>query len=246
MGGVEGGAAGTACGAGSYTHRVAMPKATEENRPEKIGLALRGLREILLGRPRARESVEAAGSASLAVFGPVPKTAAGKRGRDLGTFLREVLLFEELGDADLERLAQIAHERNYRDGEYIYEQGRPGVALFVVRSGLVEIIRRKANGEDLVLAVLEPPASFEELAAMGCDVVRWSSARARGPVSVVALGRPDLDLLSRTQPVLANKLLRKLAEITARRLQLLVETQFLAQRDQDSTDGIEKQPPERV
>jgi hypothetical protein len=64
-------------------------------------------------------------------------------------------------------------------------------------------------------------------------------------VSVVALGRPDLDVLSRTMPLLANKLLRKLAEITARRLQLLVEAQFLAQHDQEPNDGAEKQPPQR-
>ena len=222
-----------------------MPKTPVEVRPAKIGLALRGLRELLLPRPGDKESVDAAGSASLAVFGPVPQTVAGKRGRDLAAFLKQAPLFEELGDADLKRIAQIAHERSYRDGEYIYEQGRPGAALFVLRSGLVEIMRRKANGEELPLAVLEPPASFEELAAMGCDVVRWSSARARGPVSVVALGRQDLDVLSRTVPVLANKLLRKLAEITARRLQLLVEAQFLDQREQSPNDGAETQPSQR-
>jgi CRP/FNR family transcriptional regulator, cyclic AMP receptor protein len=222
-----------------------MPKTPNEGRPATIGLALRGLREILLPRAGDKERADATASASLAVFGPVPQPAAGKRGRDLVTFLKQVTLFEELGDADLKRIAQIAHVRSYGDGEYIYEQGRPGVALFVVRSGLVEIIRRRANGEELPLAVLEPPASFEELAAMGCEIVRWSSARARGPVSVVALGRPDLDVLSRTQPLLANKLLRKLAEITARRLQLLVEAQFLAQHDQEPTDGVEKQPPQR-
>jgi hypothetical protein len=221
-----------------------MPKTSDDPRPGKIGLALRGLRETLF-KPGDKDLVDAAGSASLAVFGPVPQTAAGKRGRDLAAFLKQAPLFEELGDADLKRLAQIAHERSYRDGEYIYEQGRPGVALFVVRSGLVEIMRRRANGEELLLAVLEPPASFEELAAMGCAVVRWSSARARGPVSVVALGRQDLDALSRTMPVLANKLLRKLAEITATRLQLLVEAQFLAQHDEDPNDGGEKQPPQR-
>lgn len=80
---------------------------------------------------------------------------------------------------------------------------------------------------------------------MGCDVVRWSSARARGPVTIVALGRQDLNVLSRTMPVLANKLLRKLAEITARRLQLLVEAQFLAQHEPDPNDAAEKQPSER-
>ena len=222
-----------------------MPKTAGESRPTKIGLALRGLREILLPRAGEKELMDSAGSTSLAVFGSAPQTATGTKGRDLVTFLKQVPLFEELGDAELRRLAQIAHVRSYGDGEYIYEQGKPGVALFVVRSGLVEIIRRRANGEDLPLAVLEPPATFEELAAMGCEVVRWSSARARGPVTMVALGRPDLDVLSRTQPLLANKLLRKLAEITASRLQLLVEAQFLAQHDEEPNDGAEKQPPQR-
>jgi CRP-like cAMP-binding protein len=219
-----------------------MPKAPADGRPAKLGPALRGLRELLLHRPGNKASVDAAGEASLAVFGPAPETVAGKRGRDLVTFLKQVVLFEELGEAELKRLAQIAHERSYRDGEYVYEQGRPGVALFVVRSGIVEITRRKANGDELPLATLEPPASFEELAAMGCDVVRWTSARARGPVTIVALGRADLDALSRTTPVLANKLLRKLAEVTARRLQLLVEAQLSDQGEQDSTDGAENQP----
>jgi CRP-like cAMP-binding protein len=217
-----------------------MPKTPAEDRPAKIPLALRGLRQILLPRSGDGESADARQSASLAVFGSVPQAASGKRGHDLVTFLKQVALFEDLGDAELKRLAQIAHERTYGDGEYIYEQGRPGVALFIVRHGLVEIVRREPNGEEIPLAVLEHPASFEELAAMGAEVVRWNSARARGPVSVVALGRPDLDLLSRTLPILANKLLRKLAEITARRFQLLVDAQFLDQREQESKDGAKK------
>lgn len=193
----------------------------------KERLGLRGLREILLPRPKNEGSLDV-------VFGPVPEPAASKRGRDLPDFLRQVTLFEELGPADLKRLAQIAHERTYRDGETIYEQGKPGLALFLLRSGIVEISRRKRDGNDLPVAMLEPPASFEELAAMGCDVVRWSSARAHGPVILVALGRPDLDVLSRTAPAIANKILRKLSEITARRLQLVVESQYLDSQGADA------------
>ena len=74
--------------------------------------------------------------------------------------------------------------------------------------------------------LLEPPASFEELAAMGADVVRWISARARGPVSLVAFGRSDMDALSRNFPVLANKILAKLAQIIAMRTQMLLETGY--------------------
>ena len=52
----------------------------------------------------------------------------------------------------------------------------------IVRDGVVEIMRRKRNGEEVSLVLVEPPASFEELAATGAVVVHWISARARGPV----------------------------------------------------------------
>jgi hypothetical protein len=66
---------------------------------------------------------------------------------------------------------------------------------------------------------------------MGAHVVRWNSARARGPVCLVAFGSSDLDALGRSLPLLANKILRKLAQITATRLQMLVEAQFFSEEE---------------
>jgi hypothetical protein len=76
------------------------------------------------------------------------------------------------------------------------------------------------------LVTLEPPATLEELAVVGTDVVHWTSARARGPVSLVAIGRPDLDALGRNFPLLANKILKKLAHIMAMRLQMVLEAEY--------------------
>jgi len=45
----------------------------------------------------------------------------------------------------------------------------------------------------------------------------------------VAFGSSDLDALGRSLPQLANKILRKLAQITATRLQMLVEAQFFSE-----------------
>jgi len=195
----------------------------------KNGFSLRGLRKVLLPRPADADSLDALAGPAVAAFGPLPATAAGKRGRDLVDFLRQTTLFEDFSHADLMRLARSAHERNYRDGESIYEQGTPGAALFLVRRGVVEIALRKRNGEEVPILTLEPPASFSEQAVMGAHVVRWNSARARGPVCLVAFGSSDLDALGRNLPQLANKILRKLAQITATRLQMLVEAQFFSE-----------------
>jgi len=186
---------------------------------------LAGFKKIFLPRPKDPDLLDTSGPAQV-LFGPPPETAAGKRGRDLVDFFKQVSLFKDLPQGDLRRLARIVHERSYRDGEYIYEEGKPGAAMYLVRGGVVEVVRRKRNGEELPLAMLEPPASFEELAAMGAEGVRWSSARARGPVSLVAIGSSDLDALGRTFPPLANKILKKLAQIMAMRVHTLLEAEY--------------------
>lgn len=195
----------------------------------KNGFSLRGLKKVLLPRLEDTDSLDAEGVSALAAFGPVPGITAGKRGGDLVDFLGQVTLFEEFSRAELTRLARSAHERSYGDGESIYQQGTPGAALFLVRKGVVEILRRKRNGEEVSVLLLEPPASFAEQAALGADVVRWTSARAHGPVSLVAIGSSDLDALGRTFPLLANKILQKLAQIMAIRLQLLLEAEYFSE-----------------
>jgi len=163
------------------------------------------------------------GAPTRALFGILPRSSAKGSGQDLVDFLKRVHLFEDLGVGDLRRLARLVHERSYRDGEYILEQGNPCVAMFVIRTGAVEILRRSHNGEEVELATLEPAASLAEDVLMADQAVHWFSARARGPVSMIALGRSDLEALSHNFPLLANKVLAKLAEITALRLQMVVE-----------------------
>jgi len=159
---------------------------------------------------------------------------------DLAAFLGEVSLFADFSHWELGRLARNAHERTYRDGEYIYEEGRPGAALFLVRSGIVEITRRDPKGEEVPILALERPASFSEQAAIGTDFARWTSAVARGPVSLVALGKPDLDSLGRRFPLLANKVLSRLAQILVLRLEVLLETQLPPGGAQTSNDDAAK------
>jgi CRP-like cAMP-binding protein len=185
-----------------------------------------GIKKILLTWHKHADLLDTPDPAR-ALYGPPPKTAAGERGRGLVDFFKQVSLFEDLTQGDRRRLARILHERTYRDGEYIYEEGTPGTAMYIVRDGVVEIVmRRKRNGEEVPLVLLEPPASLEEWAALGAEVVRLTSARARGPVSLVAIGHSDLDGLGRDFPLLANKILKRLAQLIALRLRMVLEAEY--------------------
>ena len=193
--------------------------------------ALASAKKLLRPGQRKVDQLKRSAIAAHALFDPAPKSAHQATG-DLIGFLRQADLFQELTHGDLTHLARIVHQRSYHDGEYISEEGKPGAALFVLRSGLVEITRRARGGTELLLATLKPPASFDELAAVG-EVVRWNSARARGPVTLLALGRSDLEALGANFPALANKILKKLTQITGARLQMLVESQYFGVQDQE-------------
>ena len=200
---------------------------------EKFHIA--GIKKILLTWHKHADLLDTSDQAR-ALFGPPPKTVAGERGRDLVDFFKQVALFEDLSQGDLRRLARILHERTYRDGEYIFEEGKPGTAMYIVRGGVVEIVRRKPNGEEVPLVTLEPPAVLEEMAVVGAEVVHWTSGRARGPVSLVAIGRPDLDALGRNFPLLANKILKKLAHIIAMRFQMVLEAEYFNEERSPNSD----------
>jgi CRP-like cAMP-binding protein len=198
-------------------------------------LTFPGLKELM---PPLRSG--AGSAAPTAVIGVaralfrLPDAAVTERRRSLVDFLAQVSLFEDLARRDLAQVARIVHERDYGDGEYICEQGRPGVALFIVRRGVVEVVRRGAGTREAPIALLEPPASFEESAAIGTGVTRWFSVRARGPVSLLALGRSDVDVLIANFPVLATKVLIRLAGIMAMRLEILTEAHALGGSEDDS------------
>jgi CRP-like cAMP-binding protein len=188
---------------------------------------LPGITKLLLPQSADTDLLDTSAAPARALFGPPTETAVAEKRSSLVDFLKQVTLFEDLSRWDLRRLARIVHERDYHDGEYIFQEGKPGAALFVLRRGMVEVVRRGSSGTEVPLAILEPPASFEESAAMGTESARWFSARARGPVSLLALGKSDLDALIANFPLLANKVLMRLAGTMAIRLQMLLDAQYL-------------------
>ena len=193
-----------------------------------------GLKRLFLPRRPHRGGADVTALGARALF-RAPESARASEAESLVEFLGRASLFEDLAPRDLARIARIVHERDYGDGEYVCEEGRPAAALFVVRRGVVEVVKRGADGQDVPLALLERPASFEESAALGTGVIRWFSVRARGPVSLLALSKSDLDTLVLNFPPLANKVLTRLAGIMAARLQMLIDADL--QSDGDGRDG---------
>jgi NTE family protein len=118
--------------------------------------------------------------------------------------LAGVPLFAGLASDLLKQLAAAAETEYVRAGELLFAQGDAGDALYVVRSGRVEVLV-----DDEVVRVHGRGEAFGELALLSGGV-RTASVRARRDSELLAVNRAEFDHLLATQPAFSHALIREL------------------------------------
>jgi CRP/FNR family transcriptional regulator, cyclic AMP receptor protein len=101
--------------------------------------------------------------------------------------LREVALFQGLGQDDLAEILQISEAVRVDDGEYVFEEGERGDHFYVIVHGSVEL--RKATGSGYKrLAVLRAGQAFGEMALLN-QTPRSASAIALEDTYLLSVSR---------------------------------------------------------
>lgn len=161
-------------------------------------------------------------------WGNIRRSNRDAQDADKVKFLKKIPFFENLKKHQLEEVAQAIYEREYREGEYIFEAGQPGAALFIIQHGEVSVeITSEIDPHDAdnggsaakptQLAILAKHAFLGELALLD-ESPRSASARALVPTKVLALFRKDLDQLAITNPDITTNIYKSLAVIIGNRL----------------------------
>lgn len=128
--------------------------------------------------------------------------------------LRRIPLFESLHRRELLAVEKILYRRQYAAGEVIFRQEDPGVGMYIVEKGSVDIIYEPTGR---VLSELKDGEFFGEVALLN-ETPRSATAQARTATTLLCVFQPDmLDLVGRN-PRLGVKLLLALAQIAGRRL----------------------------
>ncbi len=119
-------------------------------------------------------------------------------------FLRGLPLFEEMKPEAFLFLFDHLIERRYKRDEMVFKEGNPGICLFIVQHGRVEIFcedeDEQGNTSKTVLTVMGEGAIFGELSLISMPY-RTTSARALDHGTVLlALSTYDLDTLCELHP----------------------------------------------
>lgn len=120
-------------------------------------------------------------------------------------FLRRLILFADLPEADLQALYQRAEPMNLPAGEWLMREGEIGDALYVVLEGGIEITKRSGE-QEVVLAVRGPGEVIGELALLE-QTPRSASGRAVQDTRLLRIGKVAFKQMLAASPSAALALL---------------------------------------
>ncbi len=145
-----------------------------------------------------------------------------KEDNSLEALLSKVPIFSQLTNRELRNVSSIVHRREYSANERIFSQGDPGLGMYVIEKGKIEI--SYSESEDVVkeLAVLGAGDFFGELSLLD-ESPRSASAIAKEHSRIIGFFRPDLINLLDRSPKAGTKILFKLGEVIGTRLRITNE-----------------------
>ena len=125
--------------------------------------------------------------------------------------IRKVPLFASLRGTETQFLAEILRGVEIPAGALLFREGEPGASFDILVDGQVEVIKALGTPDERLLAVRGPGDFFGEMSLLDPDGLRTASVRARTPVCLLEMARPDFDALLQHRPALAYEIMRVLS-----------------------------------
>lgn len=146
--------------------------------------------------------------------------------------MREVDIFADLDEREMDALAAAAPMKTYPAGALIYTPHQPLEALFILKRGRIRIFRVSSDGRALTTAVINPGTIFGEMVIVG-QQMHDSFAEALDEVVVCVMSKADVQRLLLGD----RRIAARIAETLGRRL---------AELEHRLSDAVFKSVPERL
>ena len=119
--------------------------------------------------------------------------------------LKRVPLFANLGEEELNRIAENLRTERVPTGEAIIRQGDPGDKFYIIDKGNVTVWQKSQDDTDEKQVQRLGPGQFFGEIALVTSAPRNATVKAATPVDLLTLGRSDFDNLIRQHITLAEQ-----------------------------------------
>jgi len=123
--------------------------------------------------------------------------------------VRTVPLFGALPERDWAVVADLLTERSYGRDEYVFFEGDPPEALYIIWRGRVKLLRHSREGRDVVLDVIGPSRMLGEMAVFEGAPYDFT-AQAMENTVLIGIARQDFLALLRRFPRLSLAVISEL------------------------------------
>lgn len=130
--------------------------------------------------------------------------------------MRHIEIFRELKPRELKLVRSECYIRNHTEGEHIFRDGEPGVGIYIILEGQVQIYR-ETKGTRRIYQILSRGDSFGELGLLE-DNNRPASALAVGKTQLLGFFRPGLETFIKRKPQIASRIMFNLAKSLGKKL----------------------------
>jgi len=103
-------------------------------------------------------------------------------------FLAESSFFKELSRDSIKSLAAICSVRDLKKREFLFREGEPGRAIYLLHRGAVQLHKAAPDGNEVVIKIVRPSEVFAEVVLF---------ERENYPVTAVALAPSELIVFPR-------------------------------------------------
>jgi CRP/FNR family cyclic AMP-dependent transcriptional regulator len=142
---------------------------------------------------------------------------------ELMGFLKKSDLFHNLSEEEFQLLIPLIRTESFDKDLLIVKEEEKGEALFLIKTGIVEILKKDKEHQIFYrLALLQPGDSFGEMAILGTKT-RMASAKALEKTEVVILDLKDFERLAEKSPAF-SKISMNIAKKGSKQLEIANET----------------------
>lgn len=111
-----------------------------------------------------------------------------------GVMLRQLAVFQDLTDKELDLLAMVMRKQDYAEGDAIISEGEPGHTCYFIVRGEVEIRKRMRDGRQRTITTLRDDQMFGHLSLIDAGPRSATCIATRG-TRCLLLDRADFDTL---------------------------------------------------
>jgi CRP-like cAMP-binding protein len=152
-------------------------------------------------------------------------SGAQSSAQDTASFLARTAIFQHLDVTEIHVLEHAINAHRLAPGQMLYRPGEPATALFLLRTGSLQLYHLSTDGRQLITAILEQNACFGER-LLAENNVQTCFAEAITASSIYSIPRSELNHLLARHPEIIYTLFQVMQQRMAQLETQLVNTTF--------------------